>query len=447
MKSETKTCQNCKNQFTIEPEDFDFYKKINVPAPTFCPDCRQQRRYAWRNERILYRRDCDLCGKGTVTIYSPNKLYKVYCPTCWWGDDWDAKEFAQEFDFNRPFFEQFQELQSKVPRIALLTKNSVNSEYANHAANNKDCYLVFATFNSENILYSTRVLACKDCCDCLSLNLFGKSTSGLCYECINCEKCYQCQFGYLLRDCMNCFFCFDCRNCSDCILSWNLRNKKYCIENVQYTKKEYSQRLKDLEISRHSKKEILLDLFSKLILKKALHRSVVFEQVINSSGNFLAYTKNAHYSFNSENLENVRYIINGSLGVNECMDCYNFGIKSELSYESHAIVGCYANLFCHLCYDNSLISYCDSCHNSDNLFGCVGVRKKTYAIFNKQYSREDYKALKSRIIQHMKKTVEYGEFFPASISPFGYNETQGQVHMPITKEKILEQGLKWEDRV
>lgn len=36
---ETKTCQNCKTRFTIEPEDFVFYEKIGVPAPTFCPEC------------------------------------------------------------------------------------------------------------------------------------------------------------------------------------------------------------------------------------------------------------------------------------------------------------------------------------------------------------------------------------------------------------------------
>ncbi|MEA2006665.1 MAG: hypothetical protein U9O20_00690 [Patescibacteria group bacterium] len=30
-------CHNCKSEFTIESEDFEFYKKINVPAQIFCP--------------------------------------------------------------------------------------------------------------------------------------------------------------------------------------------------------------------------------------------------------------------------------------------------------------------------------------------------------------------------------------------------------------------------
>ena len=43
MNSEIRQCQNCKQDFTIEPDDFGFYEKIKVPPPTFCPLCRAQR--------------------------------------------------------------------------------------------------------------------------------------------------------------------------------------------------------------------------------------------------------------------------------------------------------------------------------------------------------------------------------------------------------------------
>jgi hypothetical protein len=38
MEAKTKICQNCKDEFEIEPEDFKFYEKIKVPSPTFCPE-------------------------------------------------------------------------------------------------------------------------------------------------------------------------------------------------------------------------------------------------------------------------------------------------------------------------------------------------------------------------------------------------------------------------
>ncbi|HWA31977.1 MAG TPA: hypothetical protein VG694_00790, partial [Candidatus Paceibacterota bacterium] len=56
MQSETRSCQNCKTSFVIEPEDFNFYEKIKVPPPTFCATWSHQRRFAWRNTHNLYRR-------------------------------------------------------------------------------------------------------------------------------------------------------------------------------------------------------------------------------------------------------------------------------------------------------------------------------------------------------------------------------------------------------
>ena len=37
----------------------------------------------------------------------------------------------------------------------------------------------------------------------------------------------------------------------------------------------------------------------------------------------------------------------------------------------------------------------------------------------------------------MMKTGEWGEFFPSSLSPFGYNETVAQEHFPMSREEVL----------
>src|SRR3989344_3693130 len=154
MQSEQKICNNCSLSFTIEPDDFSFHERIQVPPPTLCPQCRQQMRYAWRNDRNLYRRQCDLCGKSTVAMYSANKPFKVYCQSCWWSDGWDAEKYSRDYDFSRLFFEQFKELQLVVPRIAMLGKNSVRSEYTNHSSDNKDCFMGSSLMYCENVLYS-----------------------------------------------------------------------------------------------------------------------------------------------------------------------------------------------------------------------------------------------------------------------------------------------------
>jgi hypothetical protein len=443
MQSETKVCRNCKSEFTIEPDDFSFYEKVKVPPPTWCPGCRQMRRYSWRNERVLYRRPCDLCGKSTVTIYSPNKPFKVFCPPCWWSDKWSALDHGQEFDFSRPFFEQFKELQLKVPRIALLTKNSTNSEYTNHSNNNKDCYRCFSVFDSENVLYSSNVWkAGRDCAECYHLD-DGAERS---YECIDSFGIYQCQYGWLLRSCTDCSYCFDCRGCSNCFLSWNLRNKQYHILNKPYTKEAYAEKIKEYRLGSHAAREKLYAQYRELIAAKALHRFANIERSTDVSGNMIFNSKNAHDVFDADRTEDSRYAII-SPDVKSTMDSYHYGFKCELVYESHALIHCYDVLFSHLSYDNSHLQYCDSCHNSQNLFGCVGVKQGHYAIFNKQYGEAEYAALKEKLIAHMKTTGEYGEFFPPQLSPFGYNETQGQVYMPLTREEVAARGWNWEERV
>ena len=82
MNAETKNCQNCKRPFTIEPEDFNFYEKVKVPPPTFCPECRLIRRMVYRNERALYKRKCDLCGQERILFLSQGTKFPVYCREC-----------------------------------------------------------------------------------------------------------------------------------------------------------------------------------------------------------------------------------------------------------------------------------------------------------------------------------------------------------------------------
>src|SRR3989344_5135663 len=110
MAEETRQCQNCHAAFIVDASDFDFYKKVEVPPPTFCPGCRFQRRLLFWNAVNLYKRPCDLCKKLSISVYPPDAPYVVYCPDCWWSDEWDPGTFGREYDFSRPFFDQLNDL-------------------------------------------------------------------------------------------------------------------------------------------------------------------------------------------------------------------------------------------------------------------------------------------------------------------------------------------------
>ncbi len=439
---ETRNCKNCKKDFSIEKEDFNFYEKIKVPPPTWCVECRQQRRYAWRNERTLYRRNCDLCGNSMVTIYSPNKPYKVYCNDCWWGDSWDMTSSGRDFDFSRPFFEQFAELQHDTPRMALLNKNSANSEYTNHSGNNKDVYLSFTVFDGENVMYSTWTHQSRDCLDCSFVYEKGEHL----YNMVDSRKDYECQYGVFVRDSVNTYYAHDMHGASNCFMSYDLRNKSYFFRNVQLTREEYLEKLAQYDLGSHKVREELYKEFLDMVENKALHKSSIVERCVNCKGSLIFDSKNVRDSFEVFEGENCRYIY-GGIEVKDCMDLYHVGYNTELSYECQGCTRISNCHFCHLCYDNLNVEYGDTCQNSQNLFACVSVKKGEYMIFNKKYSKEDYLVLREKIIEHMKKTGEYGEFFPPSIAPVYYNETQANYYVPMTKEEVLAKGWHWEDKI
>ncbi|HEV7424002.1 MAG TPA: hypothetical protein VGO21_02310, partial [Candidatus Paceibacterota bacterium] len=342
-----------------------------------------------------------------------------------------------------PFFEQFAELQHEVPRMALLNKNSTNSEYTNHSGNNKNVYLSFCVFDGENIMYGSWVMKnSRDCMDCSFIAEKGERL----YECIDSRTCYQCQYGIFLKDCANCLYCYDCRGCNDCFMSSNLRNKSYVFKNKQYTREEYLEKIKQYEFSSFLTREGLNKEFKDLMTTECIYRCTMGEQNTNVSGNLLYNCRNIVNSFELDKGEDCKNIYSG-LEMKDCMDLYHVGYNVELCYELQGctrVSNCY---FSHLCYDNVNVSYSDTCQNSQNLFGCVSVKKAEYMIFNKKYGKEEYEKLKEKIIEHMKKTGEYGEFFPPQIAPVYYNETQGNLYMPLSKEEVLAKGWHWEDSI
>jgi hypothetical protein len=325
-------CQNCKNDFIIEPDDFSFYEKIKVPPAIFCRKCKMIRKYAWRNERTLYRRNCDKTGKSIVSIYAPDSRFKVYDIKEWWGDSWDAKDYALDYDSSKSFFEQFKELQTKVPRLALLNKNCINSDFSNHSSNSKNAYMSTAALSSENVIYCNNVLPAKNSSDVYRSE--GSSNENL-FECINVHDCYNCQYCFLIESSFDCYYSFDLKNCSNCFLSYNLRGQSYMFMNQKYSKEEYFEKVNEFNLKSYKDRELLYKAWLDIIYNKALHRGLVMENTLNSYGGFIFNSKDVMYSFDCEDIENCKYI-EVAADLKDSYQCYHVGPKSTLLYEVHA---------------------------------------------------------------------------------------------------------------
>ncbi|EKD79166.1 MAG: hypothetical protein ACD_41C00146G0001, partial [uncultured bacterium] len=99
--------------------------------------------------------------------------------------------------------------------------------------------------------------------------------------------------------------------------------------------------------------------------------------------------------------------------------------------------------FVNMCRTSPDTQYSDTCHNAKNLFGCVGLRNKQWHIFNRPYSEADYRQLRQTIIEYMTQAGEYGEFFPAQYSLFGYNETLANDFFPLTQPQVMARHWLW----
>ncbi len=439
----SKSCQNCDVGFEITDEDLVFYKRIAVPEPQNCPKCRLLRRLNERNSKNLFYRNCDFSGKKIVSQYSESVPFPVYDQKIWWSDDWDAMIHGMDFDFNRPFFEQFEELRNKVPQMAVFVIGDTleNSDFTNCTGYLKNCYLIGEADYDEDCYFSNRIFYCKNTFDCSTI-----FESELCYECIDCTSCQRLKYSQDCKSCHESYFLKDCIACQDCIACVNQRQKQYMIFNKQYSKEEYLAMKAGFNLNTAFGIEELRKKSEEFFKTQPL-RDLHEEQNQNSLGDHLYNSKNSSWCFDSRDLEDCKYCARLIGPVKDSMDYTSWGSKAELVYQSASSGdNAYNMKFCSTCTtNNSNIEYCFSCSACDEVFGCVGLKRKKFCIFNKQYSEEEYRNLKARIIEHMRKTGEYGEFFPKKLCPHAYNDTLAMDEFPLSKEEILAAGYKWRE--
>ncbi len=440
------TCVSCSANFTVTPDDVALLdrispvfgdKKMILPPPTHCPACRQQKCTAWRNERSIYLRACGMCTKNFLSIFHPDQPYNAICPACFWSDSWNPLETGKEFDFTRTFSEQFSELLKITPLLGLININTENSEYCSRAYGGRNNYLSFILlFESENILYSYYTMHCKDCTDCCVIQ-----ESQLCYEVVDGENCYRCAYSTRIRNCNDSLFLEDCIGCTSCYQCKNLHQKSYCIQNKQYSKEEYEKYLSQCDLQSAQGVAMQKDIAETFFLTLP-NRAVVQINCENVTGANITNCRNSYQIFDFYESENMRYCTFGEK-AHDCMDCYGFG-TSEFCYCSNNMMGGNKNTFCVDTSYSSDCLYCYSCNtNASQLFGCVSVKKKSYCILNKQYTKEEYEELVPKIIEHMQKAGEWGEGFSIDIAPWAYNETEAQQYFPLDETQAAARGWKW----
>ncbi|MEK9194387.1 MAG: hypothetical protein AAB884_01105, partial [Patescibacteria group bacterium] len=433
------------------------YKKINVPPPTFCPQCRMLRRWIWRNEHNLFRRKDAISGKNIFSNFPSQVEAKITDQTYWNSDEWDPLEYGKNYDFSRPFFEQFRELLNEVPWPSKSVLRMVNSDYSDQASDLKNCYLCFSGDVAEDSAYCVNFANLKDCFD---LREAGKCE--LSYDSMIIGASYRSFFTTNSENCRDVWFSKDCTGCSNCFGCVGLRNKNYHIWNEPYSKEDYFKKLEEFNLGSYKRLDELRKKaheFWKEFPVKYMHA------VRNASctGEAIWDSKNVRDSYSILDSENMRYC---QLVYRKCADSYDYSVWGNSVSEMYESVTCGEQCsrikFSWECWPGCQdLDYSMFCRSSSDLFGCVGIKKKQFCILNKEYSEEEYRSLREKIIKQMnevpyisdkgqgtsdKKIIyKYGEFFPPEFSPFAYNETICQDYFPLTGDGAAKKGYLWRE--
>jgi hypothetical protein len=435
---QNKICEHCKQNFTISEEELSLYEKVGIELPTLCFFCRVKIHLSFWMFGKFRKGVSALSGDSLITVLPENSRYPIYTLAEWYSDQWDPMDFGMDYDSTKSFFEQLQNLQEKIPHPHQNGSKNTGCDWCDDVWNCKNSYLSRSMIDCEDLFYSYRNLRVKN-----SIDMTVCFHSEKCYDCSNCHNSFKLFYSKHSRDCIESSFLYDCRNCQNCFMCWNLRNKSYYIKNIEYPREEYLKKLKSFNLGSYESVQSLKENFEEIIKSDVVHRQNFNLKVYNSDGDYLLDCKNCHNCFT----------------IDQSEDCYNC-IRGEKKRSDIDANGCWNTELhgnCNCCHDNYALKYSnwasaryseylDLCLECEYCFGCVGLRKKKYSILNKQYSKEFFEKLRTKIIADMKKRGEYGKFLPYAMSAGPFNLSTSFLYFPeTTKEDILKLGGYWED--
>ena len=335
----------------------------------------------------------------------------------------------------RPLFEAMQELFLTTPIPALFSaKNDENSEFADCAGHTKNAYLSIIANHGENMLYSFSIKSAD--------NVYN---SAAIWD--QCENIYSSSgvtgssnifYSRYLDNCNNIWFSRNMIGCVECIFCEGLQNQSYCINNKIFEKEEYFAK----------KATILAQKCEFERWYASMPKDSKNLSSVDSTGTFVSMCENVKNGYSVYHVkDSYNAIFTG--GKSEKTDLYDtvtcgatghmYATLNGKLFSEYVFASSTITKSTHIFYSYHLIdcSYC---------IGCIGLRNRSYCIYNEQYSREEWEILADQIFSAMERDKTFGKFFPATINPFYFNDTLAHfIDDSFTHEEVTEKGFLWRD--
>ena len=434
-----RTCRISGKEFTISDKEIALldklspiigWEKFSLPHPMLSPEERRRRRLQFKNYFFLHKRRCDLTGKNIVSTFSKDAKNIVWNQEDYWSDKFDGTSYKQDINWEDDFNVQFHKFILWVPQMALdnAYKLLINSEYINGNGESKDCYLVSCGSDNDKCLYAWFLFSCSS-----MLNVNYGRFSELCSFSSHIWKCYDVHFAFDASECRNSRYIFSCEGSQYLIGCVWLKNQKYHILNHPCTEKEYSETLERLKTDEVFCKEFIQRFYS-LIGKLGIQKNILTGS-IDSSGDFCYDSKNAYESYGSGDIRDCAYVYD-CYDAFDSMDIDNWWENLRLSYDSISTGRNASHIYWSMWSwgGAEYHFYCHACTGGSYLFGCSWLRWKSYCIFNKQYSKEEWEEVVKKLIKKMWKSGEWWEFFNPQYAWYPYDASHAMAVFPVDIE-------------
>ena len=385
----------------------------------------------------------EIASWNVVNIYKRNGQISRYPETArspLVGEKFWENSIDYIGNFEKDFFDSFIELFNKVPFQNLMDFwNNENCSYADAVFWwAKNTYLSFVVwYNAENIAYSAYCYTnIKDIyngflCSIDNTNIY--MSGGITWS----SNIYYSKY---ISHSADIWFSTNMIWCQECILCDRLENQKYCIRNKQYSKEEYMEKKGELMMRKN--------------LFATLHQSIVSNAPDNIgseniTGDYILKShdvENGLWSIKIHNSRNV--VISNWWDISEHFyDAVDTGIDSDHLYGICAWWNKSHHLYCSSQIDTgSYIYYSFFIANCHHCLGCIWLKNKSYCILNKQYTKEEWEEKACDIFASMEADGTLGDFFPASMNPFYFNDTLAYlIDDSFTKEEVEADGYLWRD--
>ena len=349
----------------------------------------------------------------------------------------DFTHIWYKYNYEKSFYDNLFSLFRLLPIPSLIQVwTNESCEYSDSVLDCKNVYLSFIIINTcENILYT---FYSQDNCKDVLNSVMVWDNSQIVYYSTAVLNSYKVFYSRYIVDSNNIRFSSNLIWCSECVFCDNLQNKKYCINNVEFDREKYFQ----------EKENILKEKNKFEDYYEAVNKTANNIASKNISWNFCVKSENVenwYFTYNLKNWKNAIFVWDKNWRENIvdviCSD-------NPWSRDLYACSNVWTLVNWYFCdaLEWQNMYYCFMCMWCSYCFWCTWLLNKSYFIFNKEYSKEEWFIEVDKLFSIIDSEWDLWKFFPWRYNPFYFNDTLAYlIDDTFTKQEVETEWYLWRD--